>query len=162
MNARALIRTAMAAMTAPLSPAALWEYASNPAADIDTLRGLLHRTWGDTYSPMRHLPREQWVAMFRRVGFFNMMQPHAAPPTGTLTLFRGAHPDYARGLSWTDTAATAVMFAQRSPVPARVYRAVVPASAVLGALHAAGTFTEFIVDIPADVEVAEASALSAA
>ena len=113
--------------------------------------------------PKSLLPREQWVSMFRRVGFFTVMQPFTAPPTDTLTLYRGAHPDYARGLSWTDTLATAEMFARRSPVPAQVYRATdVPASAILGALHSAGTFAEYIVDLPAHAEVATASAQSAA
>ena len=96
-------------------------------------------------------------------GVVTVMQPFTAPPTDTLTLYRGAHPDYARGLSWTDTLATAEMFARRSPVPAQVYRATdVPASAILGALHSAGTFAEYIVDLPAHAEVATASAQSAA
>jgi hypothetical protein len=105
-----------------------------------------------TYRPTLVLPQAEWIAMFRRVGFFDIQDPTRVAPKGVGRLFRGATPEYQRGLSWTEDAQVARKYGDT------VWVADVPAEAVLAVFPHDMAHTEVVVDLPADVEVREADA----
>lgn len=124
---------------------------------------VLHSVWCSTDRPMLQLPREEWVRMFRRVGYFEMplggLIGSRPQPTGAMRLYRAATPAHARGLSWTPWLPLAERYADQASVPgfgaARVYTADVPGEYLLATFRALGS-VEVVVDLPDDypVEVA--------
>jgi hypothetical protein len=85
--------------------------------------------------------KRQWTRAFKAAAFFSD-DPSVCRPTEPLTLYRGASPCDARGLSWTVDRALARDYArgvlswnreyhERHGVPAHVYRAVVQPNHVL-------------------------------
>lgn len=60
--------------------------------------------WMFRRHPDQVMPRPEWAAMFRAVGYFEMNEfrwlESCPQPTQTLRLFRGAPKEEARGMSW--------------------------------------------------------------
>lgn len=93
------------------------------AAPFDLQMGLA-RAWGAGFvKPHLQLPRERWVEMFRRAGFFSLNGAWA--PTEPVRLYRGAADGHERGMSWTTSPAIARRF------DAALWTCLAPPSAVL-------------------------------
>lgn len=105
----------------------------------------LQSAWTYRNYPTLAMPREEWVRMFRQVGYFEMderMQLHPAPrPPRTARLYRGASPECARGMSWAPTRSTAAQYG------IQVWAADVPSEFWLAVLHEFGK-VEVVVDLP--------------
>lgn len=87
------------------APALLHDLWSTGRVTPDVLRAVLPSVWSDAEFPERLLPRRLWLGWFELAAF--------PRPPGTLTLYRGAVPRFARGMSWTTSATRAAWFANR-------------------------------------------------
>ncbi len=105
----------------------------------------LSTTWMMTMQPSRVLPQEQWVSMFRSVGYFDMLHYGSPAPTQPLLLFRGAAAAGARGMSWTPEPLLAARYGP-------VWKCEVPPAALLARVGA-GWQQEYVVDLPSDATV---------
>ncbi|WP_052748651.1 arsenate reductase/protein-tyrosine-phosphatase family protein [Microbacterium sp. Ag1] len=127
---------------------------------LDVLAAILSVSWakgaGPDGWPLRELPRDEWVRLFREVGYLygGACSPEAIP-TETLTLYRGAVPEYSRGLSWTTAPNDARFFGARYDRDrARLYVVDAEPGWMLGRVPA-GPFSpggEYIVDVPEGAE----------
>lgn len=117
--------------------------------------------------PLIAAAREDWVGWFRQAGYLhNGFRVRAMRPTEPVRLYRGATPDFAAALSWTPHRATAEFYAKQhraalGPIRGReiaVFTVTAQPSWVL-ARNGASPFgdhgAEYVVDIPADVEIHE-------
>lgn len=59
--------------------------------------------------PLSHYTQDQWVDMFRAAGWM----AGKPDPSQPLTIYRGAHPDYKTGLSWTPSMELALLYARQ-------------------------------------------------
>jgi hypothetical protein len=93
---------------------------------------LIPEVWVKAESPVRCLGERSWLAMFKDAGFVS--DCGAMPPTGPVTLYRGADEPHMRGFSWTPDVRDASWFADRTTwtSPGLVFAATVPPGAVLG------------------------------
>ncbi len=109
----------------------------------DDLRTLLPEAWVGAEYPVRDLGERKWLRLFREVGYVYRWSGDArwkgsvdAPPSSPVTVHRGAPAwTQGRGMSWAVEMESAEWFADRWAswgVPAAIYRATVPAKAVLG------------------------------
>lgn len=152
-----------------------------PRLTLDERAALLHMAYVQTtvtgrptiIPPLLAAPREDWARWFRSVGFLH--GGYRVPgfrPSRPVRLWRGATREYARGLSWVAHRPTAEHYAatrraqiaqaraaagkQWKPTRVPVFE-VVAEPAWLLAMNApspfAGHGTEYVVDLPADVEI---------
>jgi hypothetical protein len=121
--------------------------------DLDEVAYALADAWSGPDHPTRAgLEVLSWTHMFERVGYVvDGRRAEAERPTGTVTLYRGAHPSFRRGMSWTDQLDVACWFTRyRSPGGSQVYVARVPPKSLLAHLHEYGNGRgehEFVVDM---------------
>jgi hypothetical protein len=104
--------------------------------------------------PLRVLPREEWVSMFRKVGFYNGLAPLSDPPTEPVRLYRAVvDPAFVRGLSWSPQQNNA---RQHGP---RIFATDAPPESILAVMpHSPLPWEhglEYFVDLPDDWPVEE-------
>lgn len=108
-------------------------------------RSLLADAWQDTEMPYQYgdLP----LRLFREAGYVTDDPLGRALPTGTYTLYRGAAPEYKKGISWTRSIGKAAWFAERFDTEKRgkVWTVDVDRSQILGHIMGRGEH-EVIVD----------------
>jgi hypothetical protein len=112
------------------------------------LAAWLVHTWSETPQPTLALDRAVWIDMFRRVGYIDLVDPLAERNLEPLRMYRGATPEHARGMSWTQSRAVASGYGQ-------VWTAEVPPEAILARLPHFAWTEEYVVDLPDYVEVVE-------
>lgn len=143
----------------PLPPAelpGLFADRHRTGISLDVLAVILSVSWakgaGPDGWPLHELPRDEWVRLFREVGYLHggARAPEAIPAEPQ-TLYRGAVPEYSRGLSWTTVPADARFFGERYDRDrARIYVVDAEPGWMLGRVPA-GPFSpggEYIVDVP--------------
>ena len=130
---------------------------------VERLQNALALVWTSTQQPTVALPQEQWLAMFRRCGYFSYGGPGFATdrrtrPTGPIRLYRGATDGFERGMAWSPSPAAARTYA----FP--LWTCEAPPSAVAAVLlnwmsdPSDPFYEEYILDLPADLIVEETSA----
>ena len=98
------------------------------------LREVLATIWIGVESPSRSgVAKARVVRMFRAAGFLSDNPTITTPPPEGLTIYRGCHPQYRLGLSWTTDQVKARWFAQRfgSIINTQLYRAQVSGRRIL-------------------------------
>ncbi|WP_165875370.1 hypothetical protein [Microbacterium sp. PI-1] len=142
-------------------PAALRAMFADPSASLDVLGVVLMASWrhgaptletNGHPRPLLALPRGDWAAMFRRVGYMaNIARAPEKRPAEPLRLYRVATPDYRDGLSWALSLADARVFL-RSPsaLDHRLYVADVEPAWMLGHWRTGFPFDvpEIVADVP--------------
>ncbi|WP_460867155.1 hypothetical protein [Nocardioides pakistanensis] len=134
----------------------------------DAAREFVVDAWSRSEFPESNLSTERWLEIFHHVGFLTDQDPDDldegeepfGPPTATMRLYRGAAPQYARGMAWTTSPGKARWYAERFPADddhfdeGRVYTAMVEPWRVLARFGARGE-SEIVID-PTDLEIDEA------
>lgn len=143
----------------PLPPAelpALFADRHRTGITLDALAVILLVSWakgaGRDGWPLRELPRDEWVRLFHEVGYlYGAARSPEMIPTKPRTLYRGAVPEYSRGLSWTTQPSDARFFGERYDADrARVYVIDAEPGWMLGRIPATpfSPGGEYIVDVP--------------
>lgn len=132
------------------------------------LRQALPHIWDEAEVPCLQQPQVVIFALFKRTGFISDREDVTEPPPEGLSVWRGAHPDRAKGLAWFTARDEAAWFADpenarqqleraRSqgivrvpeavgePKPPKLYQSHAPPAAILG-LFGQGRKREVIVD----------------
>lgn len=118
----------------------------------------LASAWGAGFvKPHLQLPRERWVSLFRRVGYFSF-GTRPTPPREPIRLYRGAADGHERGMSWTTSPDLARRF------DFALWTCDAPPSSVLAvlAMHRydanGDDFGEYVLNLPDDLAVVETCA----
>jgi hypothetical protein len=105
------------------------------AGDRARLALLLREAWTAAEHPAHKVDPYVWADMFQEAGFVTDCRDVTAPDWETeVRLYRGCHPDWRLGMSWTDDLTVARWFANRHDwwgLPGIVVGADVPGHAVL-------------------------------
>jgi hypothetical protein len=108
---------------------------------------MLLDVWARIDEPEQAIGAVAWVRMFRAAGFVS--QPDSLPaPADSLTVYRGASPERARGMAWSTTLTAADhhrLRSNRRGHPAQIYVAIAERDAVLALIGSRGE-AEVIVD----------------
>ncbi len=129
----------------------LFADASSPTLErMSALQG----AWQFRRYPLLEMQREEWVAMFRSLGYFEMdddgeVESRTRPPM-TSRMYRGATPEYARGMSWSWSRRD---YAALYGHP--VWTAEIPSEHWLAMFHE-GEIVEIVVDLPEHIVVERA------
>ncbi|HEY5843531.1 MAG TPA: hypothetical protein VIU87_19095 [Mycobacterium sp.] len=75
----------------------------------ETLAWAVPAAWSWSDPPGLLLPQETWLSLWRRIGY-TRDGITADRPSGPITLWRGAYPEWKRGLAWTDNRLIAEVF----------------------------------------------------
>lgn len=100
--------------------------------------------WNAFERPITLMSVRKWVALFTDAGGFITDTPGIIAPTGSLTVYRGAHVGGERGMSWTTDRDVAAWFARRFLMladrfgPSYLLSAQIPATRVLGIFNGRG------------------------
>lgn len=118
------------------------------ACGADVARTVVPAAWSAAEFPMIQLDAEEWRDLFDLAGYTMDGRP-AERPGESLTLWRGALPEYRDGWSWTEDRDLAQWFAERphNRADGRVYAAIVEPSRLLARIsqERAGE-NEYVVD----------------
>jgi len=113
---------------------------------LDDIRKNITAVWSTAEWPASIIGVDEWVRMFRAVGF--VADDDEPPPAAPLELYRGTTWGRRRGMSWTRDIDRARWFARRlQQDDGLVFRLLVPAEAVLAFVGFEGrTENEVVVD----------------
>ena len=98
-----------------------------------TLAEVIGEVWSTAEYPQRALRLVDWLWLFGKAGYTHDGKP-ASRPTASVTLYRGAPPQYCRRMSWTSDRAVAERFAlngMRGRHRGFVYQTEAPPTALL-------------------------------
>lgn len=128
-------------------PCRLWRGWQQGAVRAEDLPEFLPHAWLYAQTPELTLETCRWVDMFRGAG--RIVNPtNLDPPTGLLTVFRGATASRAHGMGWylerSDAAAILPRHGQYGQT--QIYTTVFPGDAVLAFLKRADEGPEIVVD----------------
>jgi len=85
-------------------------FADNP----DALAPAIEDAWSSSELPLNAADADEWLELFEETGFINnTVSDETARPREAMTLYRGATPETAARMSWTDRLETAQWFADR-------------------------------------------------
>ena len=109
------------------APAVLFDLFYSGCLGSDAMPALVAQTWSRAEWPASNVPRRIWIEWFRLAAYAASADP--------LTVYRGATPRFARGMSWTIDRAKAQWFGDRWTLVtgkvAHVYTVTAPADAIL-------------------------------
>lgn len=115
-------------------PALLADWIADGRLGRDDVRRVLTTVWEMAEFPQRALGVQQWVHLFRWVGFVQDDDDEAVGPKEPLVVYRGAGWGGRRGMAWTTDPSRAQWFASRiraAGPEAHVFKTSVPPDAVL-------------------------------
>ncbi len=104
----------------------------------DALAPAIEDAWTSGEWPLDVADVDEWLVLFEEVGFINnVLGDETARPREAKTLYRGATPDMAARMSWTDRLETAQWFADRfgGVLGRKVWTAHVDPSRLLAHFH---------------------------
>ncbi|MET9494298.1 hypothetical protein [Streptomyces sp. NPDC006552] len=104
-------------------PAVLWHASKRHCITGQTLAQHLGMAFAHCARPAELLPQQHWLTLFKRAGFTQDGQV-AKPPATPARLWRAAHPQHARRMSWTPSLDTAHGYAAgdgHAPGAGRIY-----------------------------------------
>lgn len=128
---------------------------------LDALAVILSVSWakgaGPNGWPLRELPRDEWVRLFREVGYlYGGARAPQMRPREPRTLYRSAVPEYSRGLSWTTVPSDARFYGERYDGPSACLYVIEADPEWMLARVPAHPFApggEYVVDIPTGAAV---------
>lgn len=116
-------------------PLFLWAIHQDKRIPTDLIRPYVIDAWAHAYRAELIMQRHGWIELFDAAGY--TVDGALAPrPTEPLILWRGAHPDYARNLTWTADRTDALPYADKPG--RRLYWASVAPWRLYGALTGLG------------------------
>ena len=132
-------------------PAALFDaFYGQTLTDLDEIAKGIEDAWTSAEWPQRLLDDENWVEMFRHVGYLH--NDRRAPdrrPTEPLTLYRASTEELNRNMAWTDDLEGARWFNDRNcgfGFDSKLWVAEVPPVAILARFESARNESEYVVE----------------